>query len=54
LNDGRLTLGEGHKMKLDTNHFLMNVNMINIEEKRVLVWTSQANMTQQKKCNSVK
>jgi hypothetical protein len=41
-------------MKLDTNPFLMNVNMINIEEKRVLVWTSQANTTRQKKCNSVK
>jgi hypothetical protein len=31
LNDGRLTLGEGHKIKLDTDLFPMNVNMINVE-----------------------
>jgi hypothetical protein len=30
-------------MKLDTDPFLMNVNMINFEEQRVLVCTSQAN-----------
>jgi hypothetical protein len=48
LNDGRLTLGEGHKMKLDTDLFPMNVNMINFEEKRVLVRTSQAVTTQEK------
>jgi hypothetical protein len=32
-------------MKLDTDPFPMNVNMINFEEKRVLVLTSQADMT---------
>jgi hypothetical protein len=32
-------------MKLDTNHFLMNVNMINFEEKRVLVRTSHGDST---------
>jgi hypothetical protein len=40
LNDGRLTFGEGQKMKLDTDSFLMNVNMINFEKKRVLMRTS--------------
>jgi hypothetical protein len=37
LNDSRLTLEDGQKMKLDTDPFPMNVNMINFEEKRVLV-----------------
>jgi hypothetical protein len=45
LNDDRLTLGDGNKMKLDMDLFLMNVNMINFEEKTVLVCMSQANMT---------
>jgi hypothetical protein len=44
LNDGRLTLGEGHKMKLDTDPFPMNVNIINFEEK-IVVRTSQAEST---------
>jgi hypothetical protein len=35
-------------MKLDTYPFPMNVNMINFEEKRVLVHTSQADSTQRK------
>jgi hypothetical protein len=38
-------LGKGHKMKLDTDPFPMNVNMINFEEKRILVRTSQAEST---------
>jgi hypothetical protein len=33
----RLTLGDGSKMKLGIDPFTMNVNMINFEEKRVLV-----------------
>jgi hypothetical protein len=45
LNDDRLTLGEGHKMKLDTYPFLANVNMINFEGKRVLVGIKQAEST---------
>jgi hypothetical protein len=48
LNDDRLTLGSLHKMKLDTNPFPTNVNMINFEEKRVLVHTSQADTTRGK------
>jgi hypothetical protein len=42
LNDGWLTLGNGHKMKLDVDPFLVNVNMINFEEKKILVRASQA------------
>jgi hypothetical protein len=48
LNNGQLVLGEGHKMKLDTDPFPMNVNMINFEEKRVLVWKRQEETTRGK------
>jgi hypothetical protein len=37
LNDGRLTLGDGHHMKLDTDPFPANVNTVNFEEVKVLV-----------------
>jgi hypothetical protein len=46
LNDGRLTLGDAHQMKLDTYPFL--VDMINFEEKRVLVQSDQAESTRGK------
>jgi hypothetical protein len=49
LNDGRLTLGDGHKMRLDAYPFPVNMNMINLKEKQVLVWTSQANTTKGKR-----
>jgi hypothetical protein len=45
LNDGRLTLGEGHRMRLDNDPFPANVNMINFEEKKILVHTSHADST---------
>jgi hypothetical protein len=45
LNDGRLTLGEGHRMRLDVDPFPANVNMINFEEKKVLMCTSQVDST---------
>jgi hypothetical protein len=35
LNNSRLTLGDGNKMKMDVDPFL--VNTIEFEEKRVLV-----------------
>jgi hypothetical protein len=35
LNDDRLTLGDGGKMKLDKDLFL--VGMVSLEEKKVLV-----------------
>lgn len=43
LNDNRLTLGDGNKMRLDSDPFPVRVNMIN-----VLVRTSQADSTQGK------
>jgi hypothetical protein len=42
LNDGRLTLGDGQKMRLDTYPFPANVNVIDFEGKKVLVRPSQA------------
>jgi hypothetical protein len=48
LNDSQLTLGDGHKMKLDIDPFSVNVNMINFKEKRILVGTSQADTTREK------
>jgi hypothetical protein len=38
-------------MKLDTDPFPMNANMINFEEKRVLVRTSQAESTHGRNVN---
>jgi hypothetical protein len=40
LNDGRLKLGDGRKMKLDTDPF--PVNMVELGEKKILVRSSQA------------
>jgi hypothetical protein len=48
LNDGRLTLGDGYRMKLDTDPFPANVNMINFEEVKVLVHPDQADSTRGK------
>jgi hypothetical protein len=48
LNDSCLTLGDGHKMKLDIDPFLARVNMINFKEKRVSMGTSQAATTKGK------
>jgi hypothetical protein len=49
LNDGRLMLGDGHKMRLDVDPFPVNVNMINFKENQVQVRTSQADMTKGKR-----
>jgi hypothetical protein len=48
VNDSRLILGDGHKMRLDTDTFPAIVNMINFKEKRILVRTTQANTTKGK------
>jgi hypothetical protein len=48
LNDGRLTLGDGHRMKLDTDPFSANINMINFEEVKVLMHSRQADSTRGK------
>jgi hypothetical protein len=46
LNDSRLTFGGNRQMKLDANPFL--VDLINFEEKKILVRPSQANITKGK------
>jgi hypothetical protein len=40
INDGRLTLGDGGKMKLDTNSF--PISMVELEHKKILVCMDQA------------
>jgi hypothetical protein len=45
-NDGHLTLEDGQQLKLDANPFL--VVMINFEEKKILVHTSQGATTKGK------
>jgi hypothetical protein len=46
INDGQLTLGDGGKMKLDTDPF--PVGMIEIEHKKILVRMDQAETTKGK------
>jgi hypothetical protein len=46
INDGRLTLGDGGKIELDTNSF--PVNVIEFEQKKMLVRTNQATTTKGK------
>jgi hypothetical protein len=46
INDGRLTLGDGGKMKLDTDPF--PVSMVELMDKKVLVHKDQAEMTKGK------
>jgi hypothetical protein len=41
-------MGDGVQMKLDIDPFPANVNLINFEEKKVLVRTSQADTTRGK------
>jgi hypothetical protein len=46
INDGRLTLGDGGKMKLNTDSF--PIGMFELMDKKVLVCTDQAEMTKGK------
>jgi hypothetical protein len=46
LNDDRLILGDNQRMELDIDPF--PVNMINFEEKKVLMWTDQTSTTKGK------
>jgi hypothetical protein len=46
INDGRLTLGDGGKMKLDTDP--LPISMVELMDKKVLVRTDQAEMTKGK------
>jgi hypothetical protein len=43
INDGRLTLGDGGKMKLDTNPF--PIGMVELEHKKILVHMDQDETT---------
>jgi uncharacterized OB-fold protein len=43
INDDRLTIGDGGKMKLDTDPF--PVGMVELEQKKILVCTDQAETT---------
>jgi hypothetical protein len=46
INDGRLTLGDGGKMKLDIDPF--PISMVELMDKKVLVRTDQAETTKGK------
>jgi hypothetical protein len=46
INDGRLSLGDGGKMKLDTDS--LPVGMVELMDKKVLVRTHQAELTKGK------
>jgi uridine kinase len=46
INDGQLTLGDGGKMKLNTDSFL--ISMVKLMDKKVLVHTDQTEMTKGK------
>jgi co-chaperonin GroES (HSP10) len=46
INDDQLTLGDGGKMKLDTDSF--RIGMVELMDKKVLVRTDQAEMTKGK------
>jgi hypothetical protein len=46
INDGRLILGDGDKMKPDIDPF--PIGMVEIEHKKILVHTDQAEMTKGK------
>jgi hypothetical protein len=43
INDGRMTLGDGAKMRLDVYPF--PVNIVRLEGKKILVRTDQAKTT---------
>jgi hypothetical protein len=48
INEGRLKFAESPQMKLDKDPFLANLNMIELDGKKVLVQPSQAKSTKDK------
>jgi hypothetical protein len=48
INEGRLKFVENPQMKLDEDPFPMNMNMVELDGKKVLVWLSQAESTKAK------
>jgi hypothetical protein len=48
INEGRLNFTESPQMKLDKEPFPVNMNMVELDEKKVLVQPSQAESTKGK------
>jgi hypothetical protein len=48
INEGRLQFAESPQMKLDKDSFPMNMNMVELDGKKVLVRPSQAKSTKDK------
>jgi hypothetical protein len=48
INEGRLKFAESPQMKLDKDPFSVNMNMVEVDGKKVLVWPSQAESTKSK------
>jgi hypothetical protein len=48
INEGRLKFAESPQIKLDKDPFLPNMNMVELDGKKVLVWPSRAEMTKGK------
>jgi hypothetical protein len=48
INEGRLKVVEIFQMKLDKDLFSVNMNMVEIDGKKVMVWPSQAKLTKGK------
>jgi hypothetical protein len=44
INEGRLKFAESPQMKLDKDQFLMNMNMVKLDGKKVLVQPSQVEL----------
>jgi hypothetical protein len=49
INEGQLKFAERPQIKLDKDMFLANMSMVKLEGKKVLVRSSQAEMTKGKK-----
>jgi hypothetical protein len=49
INEGRLEFAENPQMKLDKDPLQVDMNMVELEGKKVLVWPSQADSTEDKK-----
>jgi hypothetical protein len=47
-SEGRLKILESPQIKLDKDSFPTNMNMVEIEGKKVMVWSSQAKLTKGK------
>jgi hypothetical protein len=47
-SEGRLKILESPQIKLDKDSFPTNMNMVELEGKKVMVWSSQAKLTKGK------